>query len=127
MNAGKEDLVALDDFGEIMADGVLSYFADEHNREEINALLRAGITFREKELKQGVFSSMRVVLTGSLSSMKRSKAKEEIEARGGSVADSVSKTVDLVVAGEEAGSKLDKAKKLGIKIIGEEEFLSMLR
>lgn len=127
MNAGKEDLVALDDFGEIMADGVLSYFADEHNREEINALLRAGITFKEKELKQGVFSSMRVVLTGSLSSMKRSKAKEEIEARGGSVADSVSKTVDLVVAGEEAGSKLDKAKKLGIKIIGEEEFLSMLR
>ena len=127
MNAGKEDLVALDDFGEIMADGVLSYFADEHNREEIKALLRAGITFREKELKQGVFSSMRVVLTGSLSSMKRSKAKEEIEARGGSVADSVSKTVDLVVAGEEAGSKLDKAKKLGIKIIGEEEFLSMLR
>ena len=127
MNAGKEDLVALDDFGEIMADGVLSYFADEHNREEINALLRAGITFREKELRQGVFSSMRVVLTGSLSSMKRSKAKEEIEARGGSVADSVSKTVDLVVAGEEAGSKLDKAKKLGIKIIGEEEFLSMLR
>lgn len=127
MNAGKEDLVALDDFGEIIADGVLSYFADEHNREEINALLRAGITFREKELKQGVFSSMRVVLTGSLSSMKRSKAKEEIEARGGSVADSVSKTVDLVVAGEEAGSKLDKAKKLGIKIIGEEEFLSMLR
>ena len=127
MNAGKEDLVALDDFGEIMAEGVLSYFADEHNREEINALLRAGITFKEKELKQGVFSSMRVVLTGSLSSMKRSKAKEEIEARGGSVADSVSKTVDLVVAGEEAGSKLDKAKKLGIKIIGEEEFLSMLR
>ena len=127
MNAGKEDLVALDDFGEIMADGVLSYFADEHNREEINALLRAGITFKEKELKQGVFSSMRVVLTGSLSSMKRSKAKEEIEARGGSVADSVSKTVDLVVAGEEAGSKLDKAKKLGIKIIDEEEFLSMLR
>ena len=127
MNAGKEDLVALDDFGEIMADGVLSYFADEHNREEINALLRAGITFKEKELKQGVFSSMRVVLTGALSSMKRSKAKEEIEARGGSVADSVSKTVDLVVAGEEAGSKLDKAKKLGIKIIGEEEFLSMLR
>ena len=127
MNAGKEDLVALDDFGEIMAEGVRSYFADEHNREEINALLRAGITFREKELRQGVFSSMRVVLTGSLSSMKRSKAKEEIEARGGSVADSVSKTVDLVVAGEEAGSKLDKAKKLGIKIIGEEEFLSMLR
>lgn len=127
MNAGKEDLVALDDFGEIMAEGVRSYFADEHNREEINALLRAGITFKEKELKQGVFSSMRVVLTGSLSSMKRSKAKEEIEARGGSVADSVSKTVDLVVAGEEAGSKLDKAKKLGIKIIGEEEFLSMLR
>ena len=127
MNAGKEDLVALDDFGEIMADGVLSYFADEHNREEINALLRAGITFKEKELRQGVFSSMRVVLTGSLSSMKRSKAKEEIEARGGSVADSVSKTVDLVVAGEEAGSKLDKAKKLGIKIIDEEEFLSMLR
>ena len=126
MNAGREELAALDDFGEIMAEGVRAYFDDEHNKAEIEALLRAGVVFAEKQVKTGVFSGMRVVLTGALASMKRGKAKEEIEERGGSVAESVSKTVDLVVAGEDAGSKLSKAEKLGIRVIGEEEFLRLL-
>lgn len=126
MNASKEELAALDDFGDIMADGVNAYFDDEHNKNEIALLLQAGVNFVKKQKAEGVFSGKKVVLTGALTSMKRGKAKEEIEKRGGSVADSVSKAVNLVVVGEEAGSKLEKAKKLGISTISEEEFLKML-
>lgn len=127
MNASRESLAALDDFGDIMAEGVRAYFDDEHNKNEIELLLQAGITFVQKQVTEGVFSGKKVVLTGALSTMKRGKAKEEIEKRGGSVADSVSKNVNLVVVGEDAGSKLEKAKKLGIPTISEEEFLKMLQ
>lgn len=127
MNASRESLAALDDFGDIMAEGVRAYFDDEHNKKEIELLLQAGITFVQKQVTEGVFSGKKVVLTGALSTMKRGKAKEEIEKRGGSVADSVSKNVNLVVVGEDAGSKLEKAKKLGIPTISEEEFLKMLQ
>lgn len=126
MNASKEDFAALDDFGDIMAEGVKAYFDDEHNRREIELLLKAGVTFIQKQVADGVFSGKKVVLTGALVSMKRGKAKEEIEKRGGSVAESVSKAVNLVIVGEGAGSKLAKAEKLGIPTISEGEFLKML-
>ena len=126
MNASKEDFAALDDFGDIMAEGVKAYFDDEHNRREIELLLKAGVTFIQKQVTEGVFSGKKVVLTGALVSMKRGKAKEEIEKRGGSVAESVSKAVNLVIVGEDAGSKLAKAEKLGIPTISEGEFLKML-
>lgn len=126
MNASKEDFAALDDFGDIMAEGVKAYFDDEHNRREIELLLKAGVTFIQKRVAEGVFSGKKVVLTGALASMKRGKAKEEIEKRGGSVAESVSKAVNLVIVGEDAGSKLAKAEKLGIPTISEGEFLKML-
>ena len=126
MNASKEDFAALDDFGDIMAEGVKAYFDDEHNRREIELLLKAGVTFIQKQVADGVFSGKKVVLTGALVSMKRGKAKEEIEKRGGSVAESVSKAVNLVIVGEDAGSKLAKAEKLGIPTISEGEFLKML-
>ena len=126
MNASKEDFAALDDFGDIMAEGVKAYFDDEHNRREIELLLKAGVTFIQKQVTEGVFSGKEVVLTGALVSMKRGKAKEEIEKRGGSVAESVSKAVNLVIVGEDAGSKLAKAEKLGIPTISEGEFLKML-
>ena len=126
MNASKEDFTALDDFGDIMAEGVKAYFDDEHNRREIELLLKAGVTFIQKQVADGVFSGKKVVLTGALVSMKRGKAKEEIEKRGGSVAESVSKAVNLVIVGEDAGSKLAKAEKLGIPTISEGEFLKML-
>ena len=80
-----------------------------------------------EEKKEGVFSGRTVVITGTLSSYKRSAAQEEIRKRGGNVADSVSKQVDLVVVGEDAGSKLEKAKKLGIEIIDEARFLELLK
>lgn len=125
--AAKSDAIAsLDDFGAVTAQCVLDYFADSKHMSDINDLLAQGICFEEKQVRTGVFSGERVVLTGSLTSLKRSKAKSAIEENGGSVSDSVSKSVTLVIAGEDAGSKLDKAKKLGIRVIDESEFLRML-
>ncbi len=125
--AAKSDAIAsLDDFGAVTAQCVLDYFADSKHMSDINDLLAQGICFKEKQVRTGVFSGERVVLTGSLTSLKRSKAKSAIEDNGGSVSDSVSKSVTLVIAGEDAGSKLDKAKKLGIRVIDESEFLRML-
>ena len=125
--AAKSDTIAsLDDFGAVTAQCVLDYFADSKHMSDINDLLAQGICFEEKQVRTGVFSGERVVLTGSLTSLKRSKAKSAIEDNGGSVSDSVSKSVTLVIAGEDAGSKLDKAKKLGIRVIDEAEFLRML-
>lgn len=125
--AAKSDAIAsLDDFGAVTAQCVLDYFADSKHMSDINDLLAQGICFEEKQVRTGVFSGERVVLTGSLTSLKRSKAKSAIEENGGSVSDSVSKSVTLVIAGEDAGSKLDKAKKLGIRVIDEAEFLRML-
>ena len=110
--AAKSDTIAsLDDFGAVTAQCVLDYFADSKHMSDINDLLAQGICFEEKQVRTGVFSGERVVLTGSLTSLKRSKAKSAIEDNGGSVSDSVSKSVTLVIAGEDAGSKLDKAKK----------------
>ena len=92
----------------------------------VNKLIEAGITFISEEKTEGVFSGKNVVLTGSLSSYKRSAAAAEIVARGGKVADSVSSSVNLVVVGSDPGSKLTKAQKLGIEIWDEERFLSEL-
>lgn len=124
--AERDTIASLDDFGAVTAQCVLDYFADSKHMSDINDLLAQGICFEEKQVRTGVFSGERVVLTGSLASLKRSKAKSAIEDNGGSVSDSVSKSVTLVIAGEDAGSKLDKAKKLGIRVIDEAELLHML-
>lgn len=124
--AERDTIASLDDFGAVTAQCVLDYFADIKHMSDINDLLAQGICFEEKQVRTGVFSGEKVVLTGSLASLKRSKAKSAIEDNGGSVSDSVSKSVTLVIAGEDAGSKLDKAKKLGIRVIDEAEFLHML-
>lgn len=124
--AERDTIASLDDFGAVTAQCVLDYFADIKHMSDINDLLAQGICFEEKQVRTGVFSGEKVVLTGSLASLKRSKAKSAIEDNGGSVSDSVSKSVTLVIAGEDAGSKLDKAKKLGIRVIDEAEFLRML-
>ena len=126
MNAGFEELTAIDDFGEVMAKSVVEYFSDETKRQEIDKLTALGINVKSAEKKEGVFSGINAVLTGSLSGYKRSEAEKLIVERGGECSSSVSKAVNLVIAGEEAGSKLEKAKKLGIKIIGEDEFTRML-
>ena len=126
-NATRDELVAIDEIGDIVADSVVGFFADEANLRLVDALLAAGVTPQwEQKQAGGVFEGMTVVVTGTLSSMGRKQAEEAIVERGGKAAGSVSKKTSLVVAGESAGSKLTKAQQLGVKVIGEEEFLAML-
>lgn len=121
------ELITLPDFGDIMANAVIDYFATDSNITVVDALMSKGIRFEEKEpVAEGVFSGRNVVLTGTLSSYKRSKAQEIIKSLGGVVSDSVTKSVNLVIAGEDAGSKLEKAKKLGIEIWSEEDFKEVI-
>lgn len=126
-NASVEELSALDDVGEVMSKSIFDYFRSEKNKNEIEKLLCAGVKIAEQtEIKSGSFSGEKVVLTGSLTSYTRSEAGKLVEERGGEIQSSVTKTTTLVIAGEAAGSKLDKAKKLGITVIGEEEFKGRL-
>lgn len=126
--ADADTLLTIDEVGQIVADAIVGFFADEKNSRSVDALLAAGVA-PQWEVRQagGVFEGMTVVVTGTLSSMGRSEAEEIIRNLGGKAAGSVSKKTALVVAGENAGSKLAKANSLGIKVIGEEEFLAMIR
>jgi DNA ligase (NAD+) len=122
-----EDLQAVRDVGPEVAEAIHQYFQQEGNRQIIERLLDAGVKPEaEKAPEQGVFSNKTVVLTGGLGSMSRDDAKAEIEKRGGRIAGSVSKKTDLVIAGTDAGSKLAKAKELGIKTADEAEFLKLI-
>ena len=128
MNADRETLVAMEDVGEIVADCILKFFADAENRKEIEELLSLGVGVADAEKRSGeggAFAGEKVVLTGTLSRFKRDEAAAIIERLGGKVVGSVSKNTTLVLAGEEAGSKLDKARALGIKVIDENTFTEM--
>lgn len=126
-NASVEELASLDDVGEVMSKSIFDYFRSEKNKNEIEKLLCAGVKITEQtEVKSGSFSGEKVVLTGSLTSYTRSEAGKLVEERGGEIQSSVTKTTTLVIAGEAAGSKLDKAKKLGVTVIDEEEFKKRL-
>lgn len=126
-NATKETLVGMENIGEITAGDIMAYFRDEENLAELTALENAGVkpTWAD-EKKEGVFLGEFVVLTGSLSGYKRSEAQKLIEARGGECQSTVTTKTTLVLAGADAGSKLEKAKKLNIRIIDENEFNEML-
>ena len=126
-NATAEELIAMENIGEITANAIAAYFKDEDNLQELASLKEVGVapTWSE-EKKEGIFSGQSVVLTGTLSGYKRSEAQKLIEERGGVCQSSVTAKTTLVIAGEEAGSKLEKAKKLGIKVIDEDEFKGML-
>ena len=122
-----EQLIAIEDIGEVTAANVVGYFADEENRAELARLKAAGVTPTVRvRPSEGVFAGENVVLTGGLSSMSRPEAQKKIEALGGTAQSSVSRKTTLVIAGTDAGSKLEKARALGIRVIGEAEFLAML-
>jgi DNA ligase (NAD+) len=126
-DASEEDLQRVKDIGPEMAKDIHAFFAEEQNRKAIEDLLALGVEpAPPEETKKGPFTGKTVVLTGTLSAMEREKAKEEIERRGGKVSGSVSRKTDLVVAGAEAGSKLTKAKELGVRVVDEKEFLELL-
>jgi DNA ligase (NAD+) len=122
MSADENALLEVGDVGPVLARAIADFFAESHNRDVIKALRRAGVTFVEgppRRAANGAFSGMTLVLTGTLPSLTRDEATALIEAQGGKVASSVSKKTDLVVAGAEAGSKLERAQALAVQIIDE--------
>lgn len=123
-----EQLIRIEDIGEIVANSIVDFFADERISRDIDRLLELGVSPREEAAKAvgGVFSGMTVVVTGKLDSMTRTEAEEKIAELGGAATSSVSKKTDLVVCGTDAGSKLTKALALGIRVIDEAEFLKMI-
>ena len=119
-----EELIAIPDVGDIVAQSVIEFFSYPENHEMIERLLAAGVHPAEAEKKaEGVFTGMSIVVTGTLPTLSRNDAEERIRQNGGAAASSVSKKTAFVVAGEKAGSKLTKAESLGIEIIDEAEFL----
>lgn len=128
-SAPREELVEMDDVGEIVADSVAGFFEDEANLRLVAALLEAGVNPAppEQVAAGGAFEGMTVVVTGTLTAFSRAEAEEAVRRAGGKAAGSVSKKTSLVVAGESAGSKLTKAKSLGIPVIDEAEFLRRLQ
>ncbi len=127
MNATREELSAVPDIGEKMAESLIHYFQEEKSLDLISRLKDAGVRMDYESKQTGdSLSGKTFVLTGTLPTLKRSEAQTMIEQNGGKVSGSVSKKTDFVVAGEEAGSKLDKANALGISVITEEELLEMI-
>ncbi|MBQ8356753.1 MAG: NAD-dependent DNA ligase LigA [Clostridia bacterium] len=126
--ATKEELVSIEDFGEITADYVLNYFSHPQNVELCRRLMDVGVLTESTAAPTGdKLAGLTFVLTGTLPDMSRDEASALIKAAGGKVTGSVSKKTSYVVAGEEAGSKLTKAQQLGITVIDQEELLEMLK
>ena len=128
MSLTVEELIQVNDIGEISANSIYDYLHDDVNIDIINRLKAAGVNMVEEE-KEGAsdkFAGLTFVITGTLPTMGRKEAQELIELNGGKCSGSVSKKTNYVLAGEAAGSKLDKANALGVNVISEEELLSML-
>lgn len=125
MEADEEYLQTIDEIGPVMAHAIASYFDNEKNQELIQHLLNSGCHLKQTlvETKASYFSDKTIVLTGSLSHLSRSEAKAWLESHGAKVTSSVSKSTDLVIAGEKAGSKLDKALQLGVEVWDEARFI----
>lgn len=128
MEATMFDLTTKDDIGEIIAESIYNFFREKQTIDLIERLKKSGInTKHEEEQLDERFYGKTFVLTGSLTNYSRGQASEIIEKYGGKTSSSVSKKTDYVLAGEEAGSKLDKAQKLGVTVISEQEFEDMIK
>jgi DNA ligase (NAD+) len=130
LEADVDQLQEAPDVGPVVAQSIAVFLGQRHNREVIEQLRAAGVRWKEgeraKKATAGPFAGKIVVLTGTLAALTRDEAKDRIESAGGKVTGSVSKKTDYVVAGVEAGSKLDKAKELGVAVLDEKEFLKLL-
>ena len=129
MEAAENELLQVQDVGPVVAASIARFFAEPHNREVVEQLRAAGVHWPEGKRQHraaGALAGRTVVLTGTLPHWTRDEARERIEAAGGKVSGSVSKKTDYVVAGDEAGSKLDKARELGVPVIDEAQLKSML-
>ena len=127
-NLNLNSLLEIKDIGEIVAESIFNYFNNKENRSEIEKLFKKGVNIiKEQTVENSFFSGKNVVLTGTLLKYSRLEATKILEKNGAIVLNSVGKSTDIVIFGESAGSKLDKAKKMGITIINEEEFLKFLK
>lgn len=127
-SATLEELTGVEDVGEVVASSVEAFFREPHNRTVIEALVRAGVTWPAVETKRtdSAVAGKTFVLTGTLPNLTRDEAKDRLIAAGAKVSGSVSRKTDFVVAGAEAGSKLEKAESLGVRVIDEATLLAML-
>jgi DNA ligase (NAD+) len=127
LSASEDDLLGVRDVGPETAREIRAWLEEPQNRRVVDRLVAAGVRPAPEEAPRGgAFAGKTVVLTGGLARLTRDDAKAEIERRGGKVSGSVSRKTDLVVEGQDAGSKAEKARELGVRIVGEEEFLRML-
>ncbi len=127
MKASTEELEEVNEVGPRIAESIVEYFSDEHNRKLVSDLRKAGLTFTGQKKEKGTkLAGKSFVLTGTLDRRTRDEAKQMIEDAGGRVSGSVSKKTDYVVAGRDAGSKLDKARELGVSVIGEKELEGLI-
>jgi DNA ligase (NAD+) len=130
-NASFDELVAIKDIGDVVARSVMSFFINEENLKLINELKSLGLNTlylnNNVSFKETAFKNKNVLVTGTLNSYKRNEVKDLLENLGANVLSSVSKNLDYLIVGSEPGSKLEKAKKLGITILDEEEFLDLLK
>jgi len=126
--ADEESISSIHEIGPSIAGSIKKYFSDAHNIDIIERLKEQGLNFKTEEIIGGsqVLQNKTFVLTGTLSSFSRDVASDKITALGGKVTSSVSKNTSYVVAGENPGSKIDKAVKLGVQILSEDDFLKMI-
>ncbi len=129
MSATAEEIEEIDGFGKVMSENVAKAFSEQHRKDLISRLLELGVKmeYQTTQTNDNRFEGMIFVLTGTLETLKRDEAKKIIESFGGKVSGSVSKKTTFVVAGEEAGSKLEKAQSLGVNVLSETEFLEKIK
>ena len=127
MNATQEELAQIDQIGPTMAESVYEYFRDPRNRAIIDQMLFAGVKPRQpRAQRSSKLAGKTIVVTGTLENFTRQQIEQAIKQAGAKASSSVSKKTDFVLAGENPGSKLDKARKLGVEVINEKEFLELL-
>ena len=126
--ASLEELIAVDDVGPRVAESVIAFFKEKENRELVDALFENGVKIQKvQEAKSNKFEGKTFVFTGTLETMSRDEAQDLARSLGGEISGSVSKNTTYVVAGESAGSKLEKARALGVEVLTEEEFLKLVQ
>lgn len=126
IKASQDSINNLDNIGPVVSKSIYEYFQNEINLSFINKLIKNGVSIHHDEVKNSKFSGITFVLTGTLNTMDRNEAKKKIIENGGIISSSVSTKTNFILVGDNPGSKYQEAKKLGVKIISEEEFLKML-